>query len=284
MSSLVSAKTTAAPPRTLFRPCIDLHQGQVKQIVGATLKDSGPGPATNFVAEHGAAWFSQLYREHGLRGGHVIKLGPGNDEAATAALAAWPDGLHIGGGITAENAKSWIERGAEKVIVTSWLFAEGGKFSPERANALREAVGGCHRLVLDLSCRRRSDRNGWFVAINRWQTTTDLEVNAETLTRLAEYCSEFLVHAADVEGLCQGIDQELVTALGKWSPIPCTYAGGAKDVKDLQLVHELSNGRVGLTFGSALDIFGGQTVSFDDCVAWNRAQGQLVGEDARASE
>jgi len=255
--------------RSMFRPCIDLHQGQVKQIVGGTLKDSGPGPDTNFVASHGADHFAAMYRKDNLTGGHVIKLGPGNDEAAKAALKAWPDGLHVGGGINASNAQEWLGHGAEKLIVTSWLFSDA-VFSEERCRQLAALVGK-DRLVFDLSCRRRRDKDGWFVAINRWQDTTDLEVSKETLARLSDYCSEFLIHAADVEGLCKGIDEDLVARLGEWSPIPCTYAGGGRDISDLALVDRLSKGRVGLTFGSALDLFGGDGVKYTDCVAWNSA-------------
>ena len=256
---------------TLFRPCIDLHDGRVKQIVGGTLSDSGADLRTNFVAEQGADWFAARYRADGLTGGHVIKLGPGNDDAAKAALAAWPDGLHVGGGIVLTNAARWIAAGAEKVIVTSWLFP-GARFSEERLAALEQAVGR-ERLVVDLSCRRRDQR--WMVAIDRWQTVTDVALDEAFLTRFAARCSEFLIHAADVEGLCRGIDGELVEALGRWSPIPCTYAGGAKDIADLALVERLSAGRVDLTYGSALDLFGGTLVRYADCVAWNRAHGQV---------
>ncbi|GDY11512.1 hypothetical protein LBMAG53_03890 [Planctomycetota bacterium] len=253
---------------TRFRPCIDLHEGRVKQIVGGTLTDGGSGLRTNFIAEQGADWFARRYRDDQLEGGHVIKLGPGNDAAARAALAAWPDGLHLGGGVTAENAAAWIDAGASKVIVTSWLFP-GGVFVPERLAAMVAAVGR-ERLVVDLSCRRRGD--GWWVAIDRWQTITETALTAQTLAVFAAQCSEFLIHAADVEGLCQGIDQELVAALGQWSPIPCTYAGGGRAFTDLAQVAALSGGRIDLTFGSALDLFGGTGVRYADCVAWNRAK------------
>jgi len=250
---------------TRFRPCIDLHAGQVKQIVGGSLQDSGQGLRTNFVAEHPPAYFAARYRADGLTGGHVIKLGPGNDEAARAALAAWPNGLHVGGGITGANAAEWLAAGAEKVIVTSWLFPDG-HFDRERLRTLSAAIGR-DRLVVDLSCR--GSAGTWFIAIDRWQRITDVRIEAEFLKEVAHYCSEFLIHAADVEGLCQGIDEDLVTALGKWSPIPCVYAGGGRTLADLELVERLSAGRVDLTFGSALDIFGGSGVRYDECVAWN---------------
>jgi phosphoribosylformimino-5-aminoimidazole carboxamide ribotide isomerase len=251
---------------TRFRPCIDLHEGRVKQIVGGSLTDSGAGLKTNFVAPEGADHFARKYRDDGLAGGHVIMLGPGNEAAARTALAAWPGGLQLGGGIDAQNARAWLDAGAGKLIVTSWLFP-GGVFATERLKALARTVGR-DRLVIDLSCRRRGD--GWFVATNRWQTVTAFVVDAGNLDLLAERCGEFLVHAADVEGLCRGIDEELVTLLGRASPIPCTYAGGAKSIQDLALVERLSHDRLDLTFGSALDLFGGTLVKYADCVAWNR--------------
>ncbi|BGP54412.1 hypothetical protein JCM8202_000846 [Rhodotorula sphaerocarpa] len=248
---------------SVFKPCIDLHHGAVKQIVGGSLDTENL--RTNFVSEKPSSYYATLYREHNLRGGHVIKLGPGNDEAATAALNAWPNGLQVGGGINESNAKEWLDAGAEKVIVTSYLFP-GAKFNEDRLRRLAKEVGK-DRLVVDVSCRRRDDR--WIVAMDRWQVMTDMEVNAESLKRLAQYCSEFLVHAADVEGLCKGIDEDLVQKLGEWTSIPTTYAGGAKSVDDLALVERLSQGKVDLTYGSALDIFGGTQVRFDDLVAYN---------------
>ncbi len=257
---------------TKFRPCIDLHEGRVKQIVGGTLDSESAALQTNFVSERPAEWYAEKYRDDGLAGGHVIKLGPGNDEAARAALAVWDGGLQIGGGITAENAHTWIEAGASHVIVTSHLFdADKGTFLPERLEQLVERVGA-ERLVIDLSCRRAVDRGGlrWMVAMNRWRTPTDLEVNGETLDRLAGSCGEFLIHAADVEGRCEGIDEELVKMLGAWGGRPMTYAGGANSLDDLKRVDALSGGRVDLTIGSALDIFGGSLVSYDECVMFNR--------------
>jgi phosphoribosylformimino-5-aminoimidazole carboxamide ribotide isomerase len=251
---------------TLFRPCIDLHGGCVKQIVGGSLTDSGQGLQTNFVANRPAEWFAARYRDDSLNGGHVIKLGPGNDGAALTTLAAWPGGLHLGGGVTEKNAQFWLDAGAEKVIVTSWLFPQG-RFSAERLSALSRSIGA-ERLVVDLSCRRRDEN--WLVAIDRWQTVTDVTLDEEALARFANHCSEFLIHAADVEGLCRGMDEELVHALGQWSPIPCTYAGGARSIRDLELVERLSDGRVDLTFGSALDLFGGTGVAYADCLEWNR--------------
>jgi phosphoribosylformimino-5-aminoimidazole carboxamide ribotide isomerase len=252
---------------TAFRPCIDLHEGKVKQIVGGSLSPDGVGLRTNFVSAHGPEHFAALYRRDNLLGGHIIKLGPGNDAAAKAAVAAWPDAFHVGGGIELDNAQPWIEGGAAKIIVTSWLFPDG-VFSHARLADLAQRVSR-NRLVVDLSCRRRGD--SWLVAINRWQTVTAFAITEANLADLARHCSEFLIHAADVEGLCSGIDAELVEALGRWSPLPCTYAGGGRHIDDMLLVDRLSAGRVDLTFGSALDIFGGSQVRYADCVAWNRA-------------
>ncbi|MGK0309472.1 MAG: phosphoribosylformimino-5-aminoimidazole carboxamide ribotide isomerase [Lentimonas sp.] len=253
---------------TLFRPCIDLHAGKVKQIVGGSLSNDGTGLRTNFESTYSAGYYADLYREAGLKGGHVIKLGPNNDGAACEALAAYPGGLQIGGGISRGNAADWLQAGASHVIVTSWLFDDQGHFLPERLEALVAEVGKNH-LVLDLSCRVEGD--SWVVTMNRWQTRTNLIVSEQTLYDLSEQCSEFLVHAADVEGKCEGIDTRLVTFLGEHASIPVTYAGGANSIKDLQRVEGLSKGKVDLTIGSALDIFAGTKVPFEACVAWNRA-------------
>jgi len=239
----------------------------VKQIVGGTLSNEG-APVTNFVSERSARWFAELYRQDDLRGGHVILLGPGNDAAAAEALAAWPGGLQVGGGITADTAPGWITAGASHVIITSWVF-RGGQIDWERLTHLTGIIGK-ERLVLDLSCRRRG--GDYFVVTDRWQKFTDYPVTAENLDRLSRYCAEFLVHAVDVEGLCRGIDRELVRRLGQTANVPVTYAGGASRVEDLATVQELSGGKVDLTIGSALDIFGGSGVRYADAVAFNRRQ------------
>jgi phosphoribosylformimino-5-aminoimidazole carboxamide ribotide isomerase len=248
----------------MFRPCIDLHEGKVKQIVGGTLGEAGP--RTNFISDRSAAWFAQLYRHDNLTGGHVIKLGAGNDEEARSALAAWPGGMQIGGGINLENAAAWLEAGASHVIVTSWIFHDG-QLNRERLAALVKAIGKS-RLVLDLSCRKRGD--DYFVVTDRWQKFTELAISPEILTQLAGSCAEFLIHAVDVEGLCLGIDHELVEKLGRWSSIPTTYAGGARTLADLEETTRLGHGKVDLTIGSALDIFGGTGVRYADVVAFNR--------------
>jgi len=223
-------------------------------------------PKHTLLISESPAYFAKLYKEHNLVGGHVIKLGAGNEDAAKGALSAWPGGLQIGGGIDESNAKQWLDAGASKVVVTSYLFPSA-KFSLERLQSISNIVGK-DRLVVDISCRRRGDK--WIVAMSKWQVMTDMEVRKETLDLLSEYCSEFLVHAADVEGLCKGIDEELVAKLGEWVTLPTTYAGGAKDESDLDLVNRLSKGRVDLTYGSSLNIFGGSLVKFQDLVAVNK--------------
>lgn len=263
----------------MFRPCIDLHEGKVKQIVGGTLDGAG-ALRTNFISERPAAWFADLYRRDGLTGGHVIMLGPGNEMAARSALGAFPGGMHIGGGITAQNAGEWLEAGASHVIVTSWVF-RGGSVDWARLNDLVKIVGK-ERLVLDLSCRKRGA--GYFVVTDRWQKFTDLEVNAATLQKFGNYCAEFLIHAVDVEGLCRGIDGELVERLGRWAPIPTTYAGGASSMADLAEVTRLGLGKIDLTIGSALDIFGGAGVKYEDCVKFNRRQKESSGGGVGATK
>jgi phosphoribosylformimino-5-aminoimidazole carboxamide ribotide isomerase len=260
--------------RGVFRPCIDLHEGRVKQIVGGSLSDSGAGLRTNFVSERPAKWFAELYRKDDLRGGHVIMLGPGNEAAAREALSAWPGGLQIGGGVNAENARGWLEAGASHVIITSWVFREG-RLDWERLRGLVSKIGKA-QLVLDLSCRKREGE--YFVVTDRWQKFTDMKVNRETLETLAKYCNEFLIHAVDVEGLCEGVDAELVKDLGEWTPIPTTYAGGARAIEDLKLVDDLSGGKVDLTIGSALDIFGGSGVKYEEAVAYNQLSGRRSGK------
>lgn len=248
-----------------FRPCIDLRNGNVVQIVGGTLSDTDDAAVkSNFESEKGSAEFAELYKRDNLSGGHVIALGPGNSEAALSALRAYPGGLQMGGGITPENAADYLDAGASHVIVTSYVFRHGC-LDQARLDAMLKAVGK-QRLVLDLSCRKRGD--AYVVVTDRWQTYTDFVVNRQTLELLADSCDEFLVHGVDVEGLRAGIEEDLVTLLGAYSPIPVTYAGGARDISDLDRVNSLGNGRVDLTIGSALDIFGG-TTAYADVVAWH---------------
>jgi phosphoribosylformimino-5-aminoimidazole carboxamide ribotide isomerase len=250
----------------MFRPCIDLHQGKVKQIVGSTLSDDPSTLRTNFVSERPGSWFADLYKKDGLRGAHVIMLGKGNEAAAKATLACYPGGLQIGGGISADNAQEWLDAGASHVIVTSWLFVSG-QLSWDRLKQLRDMVGK-ERVVVDLSCKQSKD--GYMVMTDRWQTPTGFIIAKDALRKAGEYCDEFLVHAVDVEGMCKGVDVALVKLLAQWSPIPVTYAGGARSIEDLESVTDASDGKVDLTIGSALDIFGGSGVKYADAVAFNK--------------
>ena len=246
-----------------FRPCIDIHDGVVKQIVGATLGENPvSGPQTNFQARKPAQWFAERYRRDSLTGGHVIQLGPGNGPAARAALAQWPGGLQIGGGITADNARQWLDAGASHVIVTSWVFHDGC-IDMDRLQRLNQEVGKA-RLVLDLSCRRRG--SDYLVATNRWQTFTSQAVTHALLDRLAACCDEFLIHAVDVEGRCAGIETDLVAYLGGWQGLPITYAGGISSQQDIDQIEALGNGSLDFTVGSALDIFGGDGLRYADLV------------------
>ncbi|KAI9884514.1 MAG: Histidine biosynthesis bifunctional protein hisB [Watsoniomyces obsoletus] len=254
---------------TRFRPCIDLHSGQVKQIVGGTLSDTETSSLkTNHVSQHSAGHFARLYKQHELLGAHIIMLGPGNEDAAREALAEWPGEFQVGGGITETNAQQWLDWGAGKMIITSYLFPNA-TFSMERLQGVLKAINDqTDKLVIDLSCRRKGET--WFVAMNKWQTMTDFEMSRDSIKMLELYCSEFLVHAADNEGLQQGIDEDLVQKLAEWCEIPVTYAGGSRSLDDLRRVEELSQGKVDLTIGSALDVFGGSGVKFEDCVEWNK--------------
>lgn len=246
-----------------FRPCIDLHQGVVKQIIGSTLSDSdADNLATNFRAEKPASWFAELYRKDNLTGGHVIKLGPGNDVAARQALATWPGGLQIGGGITADNAMDWLDAGAAAVIVTSWVFHDG-KMDEERLRRLSQLVGK-ERLVLDLSCRKRDFQ--YLIVTDRWQKFTEVPVTHALMDHLSRYCSEFLIHAVDVEGHCQGIEQDLVALLGDWEGLPITYAGGIHTLDDIDIISMRGKGHIDFTVGSALDIFGGRQLTYAQLV------------------
>lgn len=256
-----------------FRPCIDLHGGKVKQIVGSTLTDSKGGPpATNFETDRPSSFFAGLYRDDKLPGGHVVMLGPGNECAAREALRAFPKGLQVGGGITPDNAVSFLDEGASHVIVTSFVFANGA-VQWERLDLLEKSVGKS-RLVLDLSCRNAG--GSYIVACDRWQTSSGVALSKELLVKLAGHCSEFLVHAVDVEGRLGGIDDGLVKFLAGASPLPVTYAGGIRSLDDLEKVRVLGSDRLDATIGSALDIFGG-TIKYKDIVAWQREQEKIAG-------
>ena len=249
----------------MFRPCIDLHNGQVKQIVGGTL-DNSECPETNFVSDKDSSYYASLYRNDNLTGGHVIKLGPGNEEAAKKALSAWPGGLQIGGGINADNAKQWLDAGASHLIVTSYVFSNG-QFQQEKLEKLVK-ITGKDKLILDLSCRIK-DQKYWIVT-DRWTKFTNTELNASSLEFFSQYCDEFLIHAVDVEGMCKGVDMNLVQLLKEQSPLISTYAGGAKSIDDLKKITLESNNRVHLTIGSALDIFGGNLIKYREAVEFNK--------------
>ena len=243
-----------------FRPCIDIHNGKVKQIVGSSLKDEGNLAQENFISEQSAADFANLYRSDGIKGGHIILLNAVDSEyfeatkqQAIGALEAYPGGLQIGGGITAENASFYIEKGASHVIVTSYVFKDG-KINYENLEKLVLAVGKEH-IVLDLSCRYMED--GYYIVTDRWQKFTTEKVTRELMDKLSTYCDEFLVHAVDVEGKQNGIQRDLVELLGSWGRIPITYAGGVHSFSDLEEIKVLGKGNLHVTIGSALDLFGG---------------------------
>ena len=252
-----------------FRPCIDIHNGKVKQIVGDSLQDKTDSARENFVSEQDASWYADLYRRHGLSGGHVILLNPKDSPCyrqtcvqARAALAAWPGGLQLGGGVTPENAAQWLDAGASHVIVTSYVFREG-QIRWDRLQKLQSAVGSDH-LVLDLSCRRQGDR--YMVVTDRWQKMTDTAVTAELIDALRGYCAELLVHGVDAEGKAGGIERDLAILLGTLADrIPVTYAGGIGSLDDLRQLRSLTGGKVDYTIGSALDLFGG-TIPFTACL------------------
>lgn len=237
-----------------FRPCIDLHQGKVKQIVGETLSDNEQAVIENFVSDKDPAYYASMFAEDDLPGGHVIMLGKGNEEAAIQALHAYPGGMHVGGGITAENAADYLEHGASHVIVTSYIF-KNGELNMRNLDRIISEIGK-EKLVIDLSCKQIDGQ--WRVATDRWTMISDFEVNERNLTELSHYCDEFLIHAVDVEGKKGGFQKDLVQFLADAVTIPTTYAGGVRTLDDLDLFRELSKGKLDITIGSALDIFGGQ--------------------------
>ncbi|HBN56969.1 MAG TPA: phosphoribosylformimino-5-aminoimidazole carboxamide ribotide isomerase [Lachnospiraceae bacterium] len=243
-----------------FRPCIDIHNGKVKQIIGGTLKDEGSRAEENFVSGQDAAFYAKLYKRSGIRGGHIILLNKEGSEyfeatrqQALSALKAYPGGLQVGGGIGADNAPGYLDAGASHVIVTSYVFRDG-QIDRNHLSKLEGAVGK-ERLVLDLSCRRKGD--DYYIVTDRWQKFTKVRVSPSVLDALAEHCGEFLVHAVDVEGKSRGIEAPLVKLLGSWEGIPVTYAGGVGSFEDLRLLKELGKNRLHVTIGSALDLFGG---------------------------
>lgn len=245
-----------------FRPCIDLHDGKVKQIVGSTL---GKQLVENFVATQDSTYFAKLFKEDGLKGGHIIMLGQGNEQAAIKALQAYPGGLQVGGGIHLDNANDYLEAGASHIIVTSYIFYNG-LLDMDRLQALIDRVGK-KRIVIDLSCRKCNDK--WFVVTDKWTKISNFEVNADSIRQMENYCDEFLIHAVDVEGKRSGMQEELVHHLTQWVSIPTTYAGGVRSLEDLDKFKEISGGKLHVTIGSALDIFGGD-LSYKEVVQYCR--------------
>ena len=243
-----------------FRPCIDIHNGKVKQIVGGSLKDEGNQAQENFVSEQDAAFYASLYKEKGLKGGHIILLNSADSEyfqatkaQAMLALGAYPGGLQIGGGVNPDNAADYLAAGASHVIVTSYVFRDG-KIDYERLATLRKNVGKEH-LVLDLSCRKKDGK--YYIVTDRWQTYTRVALSEEILTMLSSFCDEFLIHGVDVEGKRSGIEQELIGLLGRWNRIPITYAGGIRSLEDIEQIREAGQNKIHVTVGSALDLYGG---------------------------
>jgi phosphoribosylformimino-5-aminoimidazole carboxamide ribotide isomerase len=248
-----------------FRPCIDLHGGKVKQIVGGSLGErTDDGLITNFESDRSPAWYASRYREDGLDGGHVIMLGEGNRHAAMQALSAFPGGLQAGGGMNPDTCGEYLDAGASHVIVTSYVF-RNGVVDFDNLRRMRNVVGR-DRLVLDLSCRKRDD--SYYVVTDRWRKFTSMRLNRDAMGRLSRYCAELLVHAVDVEGKRAGFDETLVALLGEDPPAPVTYAGGVRTLDDLDAIDRIGRGRIDVTIGSALDLFGG-TIPYRQVVAWH---------------
>ena len=248
-----------------FRPCIDIHNGKVKQIVGGSLKDADSQADANFISDKDAAWYADLYKKDGLTGGHVILLNPAGTpeyaadlKQALAALSIWPGACQIGGGVCPENARDFLRAGASHVIVTSYVFREG-RIDADRLEKIYRAVGK-ERLVLDLSCRRKGD--GYVIVTDRWQTFTDVPLSEAVFEKLSPFCDEFLVHAVDSEGKASGTEDPVLRLLGRLSGLTVTYAGGIHSMEDIEKIYDLGHGRVDFTVGSALDLFGGP-LSYD---------------------
>ena len=244
-----------------FRPCIDIHNGKVKQIVGGSLKAKANQAVTNFSSELDASYYAKMYQKDGLTGGHIILLNAKDSKyyeatkaQAVGALKAYPGGMQIGGGITAENAGAYLAAGASHVIVTSYVFRDG-MLNRENLNRLERAVGKEH-IVLDLSCRRRGA--DYYIVTDRWQKFTEVKLTEDILDELSEKCDEFLVHGVDVEGKASGVEEKLVELLGSWGKQPVTYAGGIGSMEELMHFQKISDGKLDFTIGSALDLFGGK--------------------------
>lgn len=256
-----NAKVDFAEEKMKFRPCIDIHNGKIKQIVGGSLCDAGNKAKENFVAEQDGAYYANFYKKDGLKGGHIILLNAADSEyyeatknQALLALSTYPGGFQIGGGITDQNAEFYLNHGASHVIVTSFVF-KNGVVNYENLKRIYR-VTGKERLVLDLSCRKKE--GDYYIVTDRWQKFTDEKITLELLEQLSSYCSEFLIHAVDVEGKANGIEKPLVQMLGNWGKIPITYAGGVGSFEDLKMLRTLGKNHLDVTIGSALDLFGGR--------------------------
>lgn len=244
-----------------FRPCIDIHNGQVKQIVGGSLVDMGDYAKENFVSDKDGGYYATLYKNAGLKGGHIILLNPKDSRyyeddvlQAKKALAAYNNGLMIGGGINNENACEFLKAGASHVIVTSYVF-KNGEILFDNLERIKNETGKEH-LVLDLSCRKKD--GDYYIVTDRWQKFTNVKITGKLMKELSSYCDEYLIHAVDVEGQAHGIESGLVRILDEYNTIPVTYAGGVGSYEDLTLLKELGHNKIDVTIGSALDLFGGK--------------------------
>lgn len=244
-----------------FRPCIDIHNGKIKQIVGSSLRDEGNQAKENFVSEQDGAFFANFYKKDNIKGGHIILLNPKGSEyyektkeQALLALRTWPGGFQVGGGITDENAAEFLDAGASHIIVTSYVFNDG-QVDYENLEKLQKSVGKDH-LVIDLSCRKKED-GAYYVVTDRWQKFTKQKLGEPLLEEFSAFCDEFLVHGVDVEGKASGIDRDLIRMLERFKPVPITYAGGVTTMEDIDSIKECGRNRINVTIGSALDLFGG---------------------------
>jgi phosphoribosylformimino-5-aminoimidazole carboxamide ribotide isomerase len=251
-----------------FRPCIDIHNGQVKQIVGGSLKDENDQAKENFVSQQDAGFYADLYKRSQISGGHIILLNPESSpyyEAtktqAKLALRTYEGGLQIGGGINNENAIEYLDAGATHVIVTSFVF-KNGEINYDNLKKMVDKVGKQH-LVLDVSCRKKGD--DYYIVTDRWQKFTNVILQEQVFEQLSDYCDEFLIHAVDVEGKASGIEEKLATMMGNANTLPMTYAGGISSMDDLGKLKTLGKEKLDFTIGSALDIFGGK-LKFEDVV------------------
>lgn len=251
-----------------FRPCIDIHNGKVKQIVGGSLTDVKDQAEENFVSQQDAGFYAALYRDKGLRGGHVILLNhvgspyyEATREQGFLALRTYPGGLQLGGGVTPENAVQYLEAGASHVIVTSYVFRDG-QISWENLDRIESETGKEH-LVLDISCRKKDGQ--YYIVTDRWQKFTEVPVTLPLMEQLGQHCAEFLVHAVDVEGQASGVETELTELLRQYKERPVTYAGGVGSMEDIEILRRFGKDRLDVTVGSALDLFGGK-IPFEELV------------------